>query len=220
MDSFFRKIWSRSVIPVNQRCEPPEFNLKVRQKGNLFLSQYGIPSKSSRFRSYWKDIASDLHRLYDGICAYTCTYLLPPASIDHFLPKSKYPYLAYEWSNYRLTSDRTNQRKGEKEGILDPFIVQRGWFTMDFPSCLVQTSTNIPEAYTQQAEDTIEILKLNDDDTLVQDRCDIIMEYVDGSVSLQFLHKRYPFVAIEIVRQDLIDTIGQVFRRRRTTGRA
>jgi len=205
------------MIPVNSKSEPSEFDSKVRQKGKQFLNQYGIPSKSSKFRNYWKDIVHALHRLYDGICAYTCIYLLPPANVDHFLPKSKYPYLAYEWSNYRLTSERTNQRKGEKEGILDPFIVQRGWFTLDFPSCLVETSAAIPSIYSQQAGDTIDILKLNDDDALVQERCDIIMEYVDGSVNLRFLQRRYPFIAVEIVRQNLVDTVGQVFKRRTTT---
>ena len=214
MDCFCRKIRSRVVIPVKPEPEPHDFDPKVRQKGKLFLRKHSAPLKANQFRNYWRDIIGDLHRLYNGICAYTCIYLMPPGSVDHFFPKSKYPHLAYEWSNYRLASAIINNRKGESENILDPFIIQPNWFTMDFPSCLIKTSSIIPSNYAKQATDTIDILKLNDDDDLVQERCDIIMMYVDGSITLQFLERRYPFIAIEIKRQQLAGKMGRMFKRR------
>lgn len=202
------------MIPVKPEPEPHDFDLKVRQKGRQFMSKHSTPLKASQFRNYWTDIVDDLHRLYNGICAYTCIYLMPPGSVDHFFPKSKYPHLAYEWSNYRLANVIINNRKGESENILDPFIIQPNWFTMDFPSCLIKTSSTIPSNYVEQATDTIDILKLNDDDNLVQERCDIIMMYVDGKVKLQFLEDRYPFIAIEIKRQQLAGKMGRIFKRR------
>ena len=202
------------MIPVKFEPEPHDFDLKVRQKGKQFLSNRSAPLKASQFRNYWRDAVGDLHRLYNGICAYTCIYLMPPGSVDHFRPKSKYPHLAYEWANYRLASVIINNRKGESENILDPFIIQPNWFTMDFPSCLIKTSSIIPSNYAERATDTIDILKLNDDDNLVQERCDIIMEYVDGSITLQFLEKRYPFIAIEIERQQLAGKMNRIFKRR------
>ena len=216
MDSLRRGIWGRAVIPVVLEPEPPNFDRMVRRRGREFLNQRGVPARSSEFRNYWKEIVADLHRLYDGICAYTCIYLVPPGTtVDHFLPKSKYPLLAYEWSNYRLTSPIMNNRKAEKEGILDPFVVQPGWFTISFPSCLIKMGNLIPPERAQQAKYTIDTLKLNVDDTLVQERCDIIMEYVDRRVALGFLEKRYPFIASELKRQSLADKPENMFRRRR-----
>ena len=203
------------MIPVALKPEPADFDEQVRQKGKQFLDTHGVPSKSSGFRRYWKDIIGDLNRLYDGICAYTCIYLASPGTVDHFLPKSKYPYLAYEWTNYRLTSAIINSHKGASEDVLDPFLVQPGWFTLDFPSCLIKMSDLIPPEYAQRAACTIDILKLNDDDRLVQDRCDIIMEYVERNVTLTFLEKRYPFIATEIRRQALVEQVGRIFKRRK-----
>lgn len=203
------------MIPVALKPEPADFDRQVRQKGKQFLDEHGVPDKSSGFRNYWRNIIDDLHRLYDGICAYTCIYLVPPGTVDHFLPKSKYPDLAYEWTNYRLTSAVINQRKGESEDVLDPFHVQPGWFTMDFPSCLIRMSDIIPPEYARKAACTIEILKLNDDDRIVQERCDIIMEYVEKTVAMPFLEKRYPFIAMEIKRQALAEEIGRIFKRRK-----
>lgn len=203
------------MIPVALKPEPVGFDKQVRQKGKKFLDEHGVPDKSSGFPRYWRDIIDDLHRLYDGICAYTCIYLVSSGTVDHFLPKSKYPNLAYEWNNYRLASDTINQRKGEREDILDPFLVQPGWFTMDFPSCLIKISNLIPSEYAQRAACTIDILKLNNDDRLVQERCDIIMDYVERNVTLVFLEKRYPFIATEIKRQALVEGIERIFKRRR-----
>ena len=72
----------------------------------------------------------------------------------------------------------------------------------------------LPSNLAQQADITIKILKLNKDDALVQERCDLIMNYRDRKLSLQYLRERYPFIAMEIERQGLVDKINQIFRRR------
>ena len=202
------------MIPVALEPEPADFDEGVRQRGQQFLGPHGVAVRSGKLRNYWREAVNDLYRLYDGICAYTCIYLAPPGTLDHFLPKSKYPELAYEWSNYRLASAIINNRKGESEDILDPFIVQPGWFTMDFPSCLIKMSDLIPSDRARKAACTIEVLKLNDDERLVQDRCDIIMEYVERRVTLSFLERRYPFIAVEIKRKGLVEEMGRIFKRR------
>jgi len=46
-----------------------------------------------------------MYEAYDGVCAYTGMRMhrvLSDPTIDHFVPKSKRPDLAYEWTNYRL----------------------------------------------------------------------------------------------------------------------
>jgi hypothetical protein len=46
-------------------------------------------------------------------------------------------------------------------------------------------------------------LRLNDDDNYVQERCNILMDFVRADVSADFLQRRYPFLAKEVARQQL-----------------
>ena len=50
---------------------------------------------------------------------------------------------------------------------------------------------------------TIKNLKLNDHDSFVQDRCDVMVKFASGDVSLAYLTKRRPFLATEVVRQGI-----------------
>lgn len=213
MDFVCRKIWSFALIQLALTPEPSSFNSSVRVPGERLLER-GTPSCSKKFKNFWKSISHDLHRSYDGICAYSCMYVMPPGSVDHFLPKMQFPELAYEWQNYRLSSQRLNQHKGDSVSVIDPFAVREGWFIIDFPSCLVKAGHGVSAAVTTQIDKTIEVLKLNDDDTLVQERCDIMLEYADGNVTIDFLTRRYPFLAQEIIRQGVQDNIKSIFRRR------
>lgn len=201
-----------SVVP---QPEPPNFNSDVREPGNrLIRRNQKIAGKN--IKNYWKKISSDLHASYQGICAYTCMYIMPPGSVDHFLPKAKHLNLAYEWSNYRLASQRVNQHKSDSADVIDPFNIQPGWFVLDFPSCLVCPGDRLSKLVEEQIEKTINVLKLNDDDTLVQERCDMMLMYTDGEVELGFLSRRYPFLALEIERQNIQDTVNEIFKRRST----
>lgn len=201
------------MIQVPLQPEPTDFDALVRQPGNRLLAR-GIPTSSKGYKNHWKKIAHDLHRAYNGVCAYSCMYIMPPGSVDHFLPKTKHPDLAYEWSNYRLSSQRVNQHKGDSLDVIDPINVQDGWFVLDFPSCLVKANNGLPQAICDQVEKSIAVLKLNEDDTLVQERCDLMLEYAEGAVTIDFLSRRYPFLASEIVRQNIQQSVGDIFRRR------
>lgn len=141
-------------------------------------------------------------------------YFLRPGSVDHFLPKSRYQHLAYEWNNYRLATPQVNSYKGESTDVVDPFIVQEGWFAIDFPSCLIQSAPNLSQIITEQIKKTIRVLKLNDADHFVQERCNVVMDFLDGHLSFDYLSRRYPFLAIEISRQGGKDALGAIFKRR------
>jgi hypothetical protein len=203
------------VIKVDQQPESPNFDTDVRKAGQkLFLNGYPISNKG--YKNYWRHCARHLHQAYGGVCSYSCMYVIAPGSVDHFLPKVKYPQQAYEWANYRLSTQRVNQHKSDSEDIIDPFNVREGWFVLDFPSCLVQAGNEITAVIAEQVNITIRVLKLNDDDSLVQERCDIMLEYAKGNVTLNFLQRRYPFLALEISRQGIEDTAVNVFRLRNT----
>ena len=130
-------------------------------------------------------------------------YLPQQGSVDHFLPKTTHPHLAYEWGNFRLASGRVNGSKGNLTGILDPFQIQDDWFYMDVPACLLRPNPALAKPLKNQISDTINSLRLNQDDSYVQERCNILMDYARGDVSIGFLERRYPFLAKEIKRQSL-----------------
>lgn len=201
------------MIPVQLKAEPATFNNAVRQLGKAFLNKNPTPtSKEFQKNAHWKKSAQDLHAAYSGICAYTCFYLAPYGSTDHFLPKSRHPNEAYEWNNYRLCSHRVNGYKGDSTDVIDPIVVQPGWFVLDVPSCLVKPGEGLSDIVTTQVEATIKRLRLNDDDYFVQERCDLMVDFASGAVSLVHLKKRYPFLAAEIIRQDLQESAAQVFK--------
>jgi hypothetical protein len=201
------------MIPVQLKAEPVSFNNAVRQPGKAYLVKNPMPtSKEFQKNSHWKKSAQDLHAAYSGICAYTCFYLAPYGSTDHFLPKSNHPNEAYEWNNFRLCSPRVNGYKGDSADVIDPFVVQPGWFALDVPSCLVKPGVGLSDVVTTQVEATIKRLRLNDDDYFVQERCDLMVAFASCEVTMAFLSKRYLFLATEIERQGLQATAAQIFK--------
>ena len=141
-------------------------------------------------------------------------YLMGDGSVDHYQPKSKYPYLAYEWKNYRYTSPKINSRKGDTEDVMDPFVVETGWFVLGLPDCLVRPGEALDDKLRERIEATIEVLELNDDDRLVQERCNLLVELADGDVTMAFLDRRYPFLSMEVRRQGVEGKLSGIFLRR------
>ena len=183
------------MIPVQPRSEPSNFDGEVRQPGLNFLKKHpGSPPKA-----LWSIARSDLQRSYRYICAYTCRRIVD-GSVDHFLPKSKYPKLAYEWANYRLCCNAANQAKAAKVGLMDPFTIGRGWFAITFPLCDVVLGPNVPKGRKAEAQFTIKALNLNSE-SLLKVRSDMATEFRDEHVALGYVWRWYPFLAVEIKRQ-------------------
>jgi hypothetical protein len=194
------------MIFVQERVEPADFERKVRTPGQAFLGINHTPSnKEYKPHRYWKDI--DLHAAYEGICAYSAHWIPPRGTVDHYIPKSVNPDLAYEWSNYRLCTERMNNNKDNKLDVMDPFSIQSGWFVIDFDTFFVEPEPNLPEYVKTAVSDTITRLRLNDDDDLIQDRANTVVLYSNGDVPFDFLLRRYPFIARELERQDLRERI-------------
>jgi hypothetical protein len=200
------------LIRVEPKAEYPAFNLHVRRPGTAFLESCPNPSSEQfRKKNFWNRAAKELHAAYSGICAYTAMYLPEQGSVDHFVPKTAAPLLAYEWSNFRLASGRVNSAKGSQINILDPFEVDNAWFEMDVPSCLLKAGAGLPHEVRAQINITINSLRLNTDDYYVQERCNILVEYAKGEISFNFLKRRYPFLAKEVERQDLSGKLITLF---------
>lgn len=202
------------MIHIDLKPEPLDFDIRVRQPGNIFLSTHPTPnSKQWSKHNYWTRCSAQLYQAYGGICAYSGQWFsrtISTVSVDHFYPKSTHQEKAYEWDNYRLTTQVMNNYKGDKF-VMDPFEIENGDFVLDFPSCLVKPKKDMAPALKSKAKSTIQILHLNDEDQASQ-RCEIIMEYISGNVSKQFLQTKYPFIASELERQDLYDKIKEIIK--------
>jgi hypothetical protein len=198
------------MIPVAKQREPESFNEKVRLPGQLFLKNNPSP-KSAQFPRYWSKIKGSLYQQYKNICAYTGEWLPEPSvSVDHFIPKSIEPRLAYEWDNYRLTTDKMNNIKGSTTGIADPFEVQFGWFVMILPGCIINSCKSLNELDIKKVDNTISALKLNSDER-IEKRYSIITDYVNEGITFDFLKEKYPYIAYELERQGLREKVGDLF---------
>jgi hypothetical protein len=192
------------MIGVIAKPEYQKFDGEVRKPGANFLATCPTPTSAQfKKKNLWSKAARELHAAYSGVCAYTAMYLPEQGSVDHFLPKAAYPHLAYEWSNFRLASGRVNSSKGNLTDILDPFQVQDDWFYIDIPACLLRPNPVLQNPLRSKIAGTINSLRLNQDDNYVQDRCNILMDYARGDVTIGFLERRYPFLAKEVKRQEL-----------------
>lgn len=96
-----------------------------------------------------------------------------------------------------------NTAKGSQADILDPFTLDDDWFYLDLPSCMLKANPKLEKPLRSRISNTINGLKLNKDDYYAQERCNILIEYATGEISLNFLARRYPFLAREITRQGL-----------------
>ncbi len=202
------------MIHIDLQPEPLDFDVRVRQPGNAFLSAHPSPnSKQWRTNNFWSRCSSQLYQAYGGICAYCGEWFsrtTSQVSVDHFYPKSSHQEKAYEWDNYRLTTQVMNGYKGDKI-ILDPFEISNGDLVLDFPSCLVKPRRDMTPAEKSKAKFTIQILHLNDEDQANR-RLEIVMEYIGGNVSRAFLESKYPFIAEELNRQNLYDRIKEIIK--------
>lgn len=203
------------MIPVAPQPEPPLFDQKVRVPGLKFLKKCSgitITTKQWIRHDYWKNIRYVMHDAYNGLCAYSATWIPRESNpnIDHFIPKSKRPDLAFEWSNYRLAHQLVNTHKWNYQDVIDPFLLSDNWFFLDFPSLLIKPNPELSEQDKQKVWCTIKRLKLNDDETFVFSRNHWLEAYCRGYTPFSFLKKHSPFVAYELERQGLVESIKAV----------
>ncbi|ERI13745.1 hypothetical protein O206_23415 [Ochrobactrum sp. EGD-AQ16] len=205
------------MIGVMPKGEYAGFDNDVRKPGAAFLATCPKPtSKQFKKYSYWSRALGELREAYSGICAYTAMYIPDRGSVDHFLPKAgenARPDLAYEWDNFRLAGEKVNTSKGELIDIVDPFQVQDDWFFLDLPACLLRPNPDLDKELKRKIANTINSLRFNQNDNYVQERCNILMAYATNDISLNFLQRRYPFLAKEATRQALTqERLRELFR--------
>ncbi|WP_437713527.1 hypothetical protein WMF45_47115 [Sorangium sp. So ce448] len=222
------------MIPVEKQPEPRppgfDFDGKVRSPGRSALAELTgqeptIRRRGPRIRqradriedldpevlrkyAYWTRALEALHDAYRGICAYSCFYIEPVTgpTVDHFVAITRTELAqAYEWDNYRLASSLMNACKREFPEVLDPFLVQDGWFELDMDTPEVKPAASLSPETLQRVEATIRRLKLNSRDCRSARRryFDLYWQPKASSrpIPLWFLEEQAPFLAREMRRQ-------------------
>ena len=189
------------MIPVKPVPEPSGFDEAVRRPGAVFLASCPNPS-GEQWKPLWRKSLSDMVSAYGDICAYYCfaigTGTSGVAEIDHFLPKSQRPDLAYEWSNFRLASKWANAAKADRS-VLDPFSLRPDSFRILFVTGEIIPSPDLPEEYASECRKAIKILKL-DRPELRKRRTDDFDDFIHGRIAIERLQRESPFVACELKR--------------------
>lgn len=196
------------MIPVQPQPEPQDFSERVREPGAAFLNKIPHPTtKQWEGKEHWRRVLPDMRKSYNDICAYSAHWISPVTgghSIDHFVPRSFQPDLAYEWSNFRYASSKFNARKGTHT-ILDPFRLEPDQFVLDFDSFLVKPNLNLTSEQKAAVQNAIDVLKLNDDEGCVELRHDCARYFRAGEITFTHLERIAPFIAYELQRQGLVE---------------
>lgn len=155
---------------------------------------------------YWRLFTGDLRARFDNRCGYCeriCDFHAPTGrkqpTIDHFRPRSRFPDLTYEWTNWIFSCRRCNvdfkQDKWPNTGYVDPCEDETTERPDDFFDYDVEKGEVIPkDGLSQSAQRkalvTIRDLGLNERD-LVQARLDWINEFVENLLQLPFAERAY-----------------------------
>lgn len=197
------------MIRVVAQPEPSDFDAAVRRPGRQFLKRVPHPAGKDWYgHDCWRNCSKALRQAYHGICCYAAVRIMPSqsadltGSVEHFIPKSVEPALAYEWSSFRLASRKANYDRGTLK-VLDPFLIQNDWFVLDDAFGTLSANKQLPAELQAEIEESIRNLKLNED-FWVQRRVAYLAQYnkmmleaqtdKDRQLAADFLQKNAPIV--------------------------
>lgn len=107
-----------------------------------------ISSKSG----IWGELKPVLEGVNDNKCWYTeAREAVSYYQVDHYRPKAKYPWLAFEWRNFRLSGGKPNRKKWDKFPLVDEGSRVSVWdapFNGEVPLMLDPTDPNDPPLLT------------------------------------------------------------------------
>ncbi len=195
------------MIHIERKPEPHNFDKDVRQPGMTFLKKNPNPTdKQFNNHAYWRNVLHYMGDVYNGICAYSALYInsLGSETVDHFIPKTIKPELAYEWSNFRYASRRFNTRKGTHP-VLDPFEIGHHWLWMDFSKFIIKPNPFLSQEIKEEIRDTIEIFGWNEDEKYIDICRKYLIQFCKKIRSFELLKEEAPFIASELKRQGLTE---------------
>ncbi len=130
--------------------------------------------------SYWRKFRPLLGNQSNNICWYCerqCDTRAESGgrspTVDHFRPRSHFPQLVYEWSNWVFSCQRCNveckKDRWPDSGLVDPCAVNiaerpEQYFDYDADTGQIVPRIGLPEAAKRKASKTIRVLRLNRSD--------------------------------------------------------
>lgn len=188
------------MIPVQPQDEPPCFDEEVRANGQAHLQANPVlpkvPSSYWKGKEYWREALPELATAYSRVCAFSAFRVhgvTGSRSVEHFRPKSLYPELAYEWTNFRFVCALMNGRKRDFEDVLDPFTLPPKTFDLVVETGKMLVHRECSSVLRVQAQQTINRLKLNDEECR-RERQEHYELCVTGRWSIEELERQSPFV--------------------------
>jgi hypothetical protein len=172
--------------------EPEGFDEKVRQPGRAWLDAH---PEARRIAPLWGAFRSHLAMGFRDLCAYSAMYEAV-GCVDHYLSSKNHRHLAYEWSNYRFSSEWINKSKQTADDeVLDPHKVEDGWFEILLPSLQLVLTDAVPAAQRARAARTLARLHLRDDERVLRQRQQWYELYREGELTLEGLRRKAPLIA-------------------------
>ena len=130
---------------------------------DFYENGIGNRPTDARWRSFREDLGQRFH-LKCGYCE-----SISRGQVDHFRPKSVFPALVYEWSNWIFSCGDCNQAKSDKwpeEGYVDPCSASgscrpESYFTFNTKTGEIRPLDDLEQARYEKAVKTIDDLNLN-----------------------------------------------------------
>lgn len=188
------------MIPVARPDEPDDFDHRVRQPGLEWIAKQQRPI--TKFPNFWTACEPDLHDAYGGRCGWAA-FSITSGQVDHFemgqaeCLAAGVPERAYEWSNFRYVMPELNCRKSRRSPMLDPHVVQPGWFELELPHLHLRRTDQVPSEYRELAEYTLsrEGLDLARGAKLMRVRRKYLQQYREGKTRIELLDEDIPLLA-------------------------
>jgi hypothetical protein len=119
------------VIPV-ARVKRPKGYRDVEKRGAAWLR---ANKHAKRPKDLWSPFLPHLAEGFGHRCGYAAMLDPTGGTVDHYLSWKTRPDLAYAWTNLRFVSHILNASKRTADSsVLDPYLVQHGWFEILLPS--------------------------------------------------------------------------------------
>ncbi len=184
--------------------------------------------------SYWREFRTTLGIPTNHICWYCERQCYADTesggrapTVDHFRPISRFPQLAYEWSNWIFSCQRCNgenkKDKWPETGYVDPCAADAAewpdkYFDYDLLTGDIEPKKGLPPNAQRRAWDTIDDLGLNKLDVKI-DRMACVQELWNSLMSRP-VSERQTFVAAKIGQAvQCAGAFGMVVEQLRQSGR-
>jgi hypothetical protein len=187
------------MIPVARVAAPAGYD-RVKTEGDGWLRRH---QRTKRPKDLWSPFLAHLADGFSHLCGYAAMLDPTGGTVDHYLSWVNHRHLAYEWSNFRFASYILNSsKKTADEAVLDPYLVQPGWFEIILPSLQLRMTDKVPVAQRAAAEFTLKRLKLENGEKIVRWRQQYYERYRAGQLTLEGLREIAPLIADAVEREE------------------